>query len=223
MLIVPLVLLLSFAAACGAKAPAIRGAYVHIPFCDYRCRYCNFVFETGWSPALLQKTLDAIVAEASRECRSTAEGLMAAVERERAVAVVGCEPSCMSAIRDDWTELRMGIDVAKLRALAAQSFLVEEFLEKRWDSHPARPAKPAFSPGPLALHAHCHQKALWGAESSAAILRRYFGADLEVLQTGCCGMAGSFGFTEERYDLSMKIAEQGVLPTKMSRERSVPK
>jgi FAD/FMN-containing dehydrogenase/Fe-S oxidoreductase len=158
-----------------------------------------------------------MLAEASRECRSTAEGLMAVVERERAVAVVGCEPSCMSAIRDDWTELRMGIDVAKLRALAAQSFMVEEFLEKRWDSHPARPAKPAFAPGPLALHAHCHQKALWGAESSAAILRRYFGTQLEVLQTGCCGMAGSFGFTEERYDLSMKIAEQGVLPAVRAR------
>jgi len=50
--------------------------YVHIPFCDYRCHYCNFVFETGWSPALLQKTLDAIVAEASRELeRCTREGI----------------------------------------------------------------------------------------------------------------------------------------------------
>jgi Fe-S oxidoreductase len=67
------------------------------------------------------------------------------------------------------------------------------------------------------LHAHCHQKALWGAESSAAILRRYFGAELEVLQTGCCGLAGSFGFTEERYDLSMKIAEQAVLPAVRAR------
>ena len=126
-----------------------------------------------------------MLAEASRECRSTAEGLMAVIERERAVAVVGCEPSCMSAIRDDWTELRMGIDVGRLRALAQQSFLVEEFLERRWDAHPARPAALAFAPGPLALHAHCHQKALWGAESSAAILRRYFGADLEVIQAGC--------------------------------------
>ena len=50
--------------------------YVHIPFCDYRCRYCNFVFETGWSPALLQKTLDAIALEAARELqRCTREGL----------------------------------------------------------------------------------------------------------------------------------------------------
>jgi Fe-S oxidoreductase len=158
-----------------------------------------------------------MLAEASRECRATAAGLLAVVERERAVAVVGCEPSCMSAIRDDWLELKMGVDRTRLRELAARSFLVEEFLDRRWDAHPSRPAKPAFEPGSLALHAHCHQKALWGAESSAAILRRYFGPGLEVLQTGCCGMAGSFGFTEERYDLSMRIAEQGVLPAVRAR------
>jgi Fe-S oxidoreductase len=158
-----------------------------------------------------------MLAEASRECRATAEGLLAVVERERAVAVVGCEPSCMSAIRDDWLELKMGVDRTRLRELAARSFLVEEFLDRRWDAHPSRPAKPAFEPGSVALHAHCHQKALWGAESSAAILRRYFGPGLEVLQTGCCGMAGSFGFTEERYDLSMRIAEQGVLPAVRAR------
>ncbi|MFM8697330.1 MAG: heterodisulfide reductase-related iron-sulfur binding cluster, partial [Phycisphaerales bacterium] len=158
-----------------------------------------------------------MLAEASRECRATAEALMAAVDRTGAVAVVGCEPSCMSAIRDDWLELRMGVDRTRLRALAGTSFLVEEFLERRWDAHPARPAKPAFEPGRIALHAHCHQKALWGAESSAAILRRYFGADLEVLATGCCGMAGSFGFTQERYDLSMRIGELGVLPAVRAR------
>jgi FAD/FMN-containing dehydrogenase/Fe-S oxidoreductase len=158
-----------------------------------------------------------MLAEASRECHATAEGLLAAVERERAVAVVGCEPSCMSAIRDDWLELRMGVDRARLGELAARSYLVEEFLDRRWDAHPARPARPDFPLGQVALHAHCHQKALWGAESSAALLRRYFGADLEVLQTGCCGMAGSFGFTEDRYDLSMRIAELGILPALRAR------
>jgi Fe-S oxidoreductase len=162
-----------------------------------------------------------MLAEASRECRSTAEGLMDVMERERAVAVVGCEPSCMSAIRDDWLELRMGVERGRLRALAAKAFLVEEFLDRAWDAHPVRPGKPAFDAGRVALHAHCHQKALWGAESSAALLRRYFGKNLEVLATGCCGMAGSFGFTEDRYDLSMRIAEQGVLPAVRSRPDAV--
>jgi FAD/FMN-containing dehydrogenase/Fe-S oxidoreductase len=158
-----------------------------------------------------------MLADAAVECRATAEGLLAAVERTGAVAVVGCEPSCMSAIRDDWLELRMGVDRERLRGLAAKSFLVEEFLDRRWDAHPARPAAPAFPLESVALHAHCHQKALWGAESSAGILRRYFGKDVAVLQTGCCGMAGGFGFDAAKYDLSMRIAEQGVLPAVRAR------
>jgi len=158
-----------------------------------------------------------MLAEASRECARTARGLLAVVEREGAVAVVGCEPSCMSAIRDDWLELRMDVDRDALRSLAARSFMVEEFLDRRWEAHPTRPAVPAHASGPVALHAHCHQKALWGADSSAALLRRFLGNDVEVLQTGCCGMAGSFGFTEDRYDLSMRIAAQGVLPAVRAR------
>jgi Fe-S oxidoreductase len=111
----------------------------------------------------------------------------------------------------------MGVDRERLRGLAAKSFLVEEFLDRRWDAHPARPAAPAFPLESVALHAHCHQKALWGAESSAGILRRYFGKDVAVLQTGCCGMAGGFGFDAAKYDLSMRIAEQGVLPAVRAR------
>ena len=162
-----------------------------------------------------------MLAEASRECASTARGLLEAVERERAVAVVGCEPSCMSAIRDDWLELRMDADAARLATLASRAFLVEEFLDRHWEAHPARPAVPPYPAGRVALHAHCHQKALWGAESSAGLLRRYFGDGLEVLQAGCCGMAGSFGFARERYDLSMRIAEQGVLPALRARPDAV--
>ena len=161
-----------------------------------------------------------MLAEAARTCAQTAQALEAAVERSGAVAVVGCEPSCISAIKHDWLELRMGIDRARLQALAARTFLVEEFLERRWEAHPQRPAPPAFEPGPIALHAHCHQKALWGAESSAALLRRYFGPRLEVLATGCCGMAGSFGFAQEKYDLSMRIAEMGVLPAARARPQA---
>ncbi len=66
--------------------------------------------------------------------------------------------------------------------------------------------------GPVLLHAHCHQKALWGAETSAAPLRRVFGENLKVLDTGCCGMAGSFGYAEKNYELSVKIAELGLAP-----------
>jgi len=61
------------------------------------------------------------------------------------------------------------------------------------------------------LHAHCHQKALWGA-TSIGLLRRIFGERASVLQTGCCGMAGSFGFQSKTYPLSQRIAQMDLLP-----------
>jgi Fe-S oxidoreductase len=64
----------------------------------------------------------------------------------------------------------------------------------------------------MILHGHCHQKALWGVESSAAVLRRIAGDHLDVLPSGCCGMAGSFGYTADRYALSIKIGELSVFP-----------
>jgi len=95
--------------------------------------------------------------------------------------------------------------------LAMRTHLVEEFLEKQWDAHPRRPEIPA-QVDRVVLHGHCHQKALWGTESSAKFLRRIFGANLGVLDTGCCGMAGSFGYVDRRYDLSMKIGEERLFP-----------
>jgi Fe-S oxidoreductase len=62
------------------------------------------------------------------------------------------------------------------------------------------------------LHGHCHQKALWGVDSSANLLRRLVGDRLKVLDTGCCGMAGSFGFDRDKFDLSMKIGETSLFP-----------
>ncbi len=62
------------------------------------------------------------------------------------------------------------------------------------------------------LHGHCHQKALWGVESSAGLLSRLVGERLQVPDTGCCGMAGAFGYTPQHYELSMAIGESDLLP-----------
>jgi FAD/FMN-containing dehydrogenase/Fe-S oxidoreductase len=136
---------------------------------------------------------------------------------ERAEAVLFLEPSCLSAIQDDWLGLRCVTPLGDRRRIAERSFLVEQFLEARWDDHPRRPA---FVPGDardptggkILVHAHCHQKALWGASSSAALLERLFPGRVRVLDTTCCGLAGSFGYTRDRFDLSMRIGELGVLP-----------
>ena len=127
-------------------------------------------------------------------------------------AILVCEPSCLSAIKDDWLQLKLSQDVALRRRLAAKSMLPEQFIDADWERHPARPAI-SNSPGRIVLHGHCHQKALWGDDTTAALLRRLAGRDnVTVLQSGCCGMAGSFGYAADKYDLSMKIGELSVFP-----------
>jgi Fe-S oxidoreductase len=153
---------------------------------------------TGW----LQKARDV--------CCSTASALLQEMRTTNAVAVVACEPSCLSAMKDEWLELDMGdrIDVQLLRDLAARSFLVEQFIHEHWDDHPRRPQmRETRDSRSFILHGHCHQKALWGVESSANTLWRVFGERVRVLDSGCCGMAGQFGYAREHYDLSMKIGE----------------
>jgi Fe-S oxidoreductase len=104
--------------------------------------------------------------------------------------------------------------VQPLRELAAKSFLVEQFIEARWESHPRTPAalqkNGQTAEVPIILHGHCHQKALWGVETSARLLQRLFGEQVRVLDSGCCGMAGQFGYAHHHYDLSMKIGEQSL-------------
>ncbi|MCA9311380.1 MAG: 4Fe-4S dicluster domain-containing protein, partial [Phycisphaerales bacterium] len=147
-----------------------------------------------------------LLADARRAANDSARTLLTAMQKTAAVAIVACEPSCLSAIMDEWRTLKLDADL-DLDAIAAASFLPEDFLEKRWDAHPRRPAFRAPDT-PLHIHGHCHQKALWGAETTAALLRRVAGPErTKVLDTGCCGMAGSFGYTADRYDLSMQIGE----------------
>lgn len=127
----------------------------------------------------------------------------------RVVAILVAEPSCLASFKDDWLTLKLNTPLAQRENLAAKSFLIEEFIERAWDQHPNRP--PIQSPAqPVILHGHCHQKALWGDQTSAALLRRLVGDQLTVLPSGCCGMAGSFGYLAHRYDLSMKIGELSV-------------
>jgi Fe-S oxidoreductase len=89
--------------------------------------------------------------------------------------------------------------------------MVEDFVARFWDAHPARPAPPADAPA-VVLHGHCHQKALWGDDTSANLLRRLTNDRVTVLPSGCCGMAGSFGYAADKYDVSMAIGELSVFP-----------
>lgn len=134
----------------------------------------------------------------------------------RAILVI--EPSCLSAIKDDWLQLKLQSSIELRRMIAAKSFLAEEFLVKQAGSHPdqaalARGVEAASREvHPVVLHGHCHQKALWGAESSGAALKLFVGNRVQTLDTGCCGMAGSFGYSKDKYELSMRICELALAP-----------
>jgi FAD/FMN-containing dehydrogenase/Fe-S oxidoreductase len=151
---------------------------------------------------------------------ATLASLRPLIDDDHVKAVLFVEPSCLSAVKDDWLELKCATPLDVRRRLAAKSFLVEEFLERAWDAHPAREALAQAAQrartGPaVMLHAHCHQKALWGAGTSAGLLKRFVGERLQVPDTGCCGMAGSFGYDADKFELSGRIARLpsgGVLP-----------
>lgn len=147
---------------------------------------------------------------------STLRRLKPLVEDPNVEVIAVLEPSCLSAFKDDWLKLKLQTPLAIRQALAAKSMLVEDYVEREWDRHPQRHEVDTTlrepSLGPVILHGHCHQKALWGVETSAKLLTRLVGPRLRVLDSGCCGMAGAFGYAPDRYDLSMKIGELVLLP-----------
>jgi FAD/FMN-containing dehydrogenase/Fe-S oxidoreductase len=124
------------------------------------------------------------------------------------VPILGLEPSCLLTLADEWTDLLPGSTTARIAASAhlADSWLASQVRDGRCEL-PLRPKT-----GKCVLHGHCHQKALLGVAASAPALRMVPGLDVQVLDAGCCGMAGSFGFEKEHYPLSVKIAGLALLP-----------
>ncbi len=162
-------------------------------------------------PAISVGALDSAI----DQIRKTIARLAPAVLGDRVRGLIVCEPSCLSAIRDDWLALRVPTDHSTRRAIAEKAFLPEDFAERFADAHPRRiesVVDPSRLPERVLLHGHCHQKALWGVESSAGVLRRVAGDRLRVLDAGCCGLAGGFGYLRRRFDLSMRIGELGLFP-----------
>jgi FAD/FMN-containing dehydrogenase/Fe-S oxidoreductase len=147
------------------------------------------------------------------EARVAGRGLVGALH-ERAVrgeAIVVLEPSCLSAIREDIPGLLRGRMRERAETVARASVLFEAFLEQELAA--GRAALPLTSgPRTVALHPHCHQRSLGLAGPAASLLRRIPGATVTDLDAGCCGMAGSFGYSQAHYDVSKTIGERTLLP-----------
>ena len=127
---------------------------------------------------------------------------------QRGWPIVGCEPSCLMAFRDDYRDL---IKSEKTERVAKNVFLIDEFLAKE---QAAGRLNLQFKDmqKTLKVHGHCQQKALVGMAPTVAALKLVPGYQVEALNTGCCGMAGSFGYETEHYDLSLKIGEDRLFP-----------
>src|SRR5207248_27696 len=120
------------------------------------------------------------------------------------VPVVVLEPSCASVFRDELINLLPNDTDAQ--RLHQQTFLLSEFLEK----HASNVELPKLSV-PALVHGHCHQKSLMKMDAEERVLKR-LGVEFTEPDSGCCGMAGGFGFESDHYDVSMKIGERALLP-----------
>jgi Fe-S oxidoreductase len=121
------------------------------------------------------------------------------------VHLVGVEPSCVAAFRDELPNLLPHDEDAK--RLSLQTLTLSEFLRDHAPDHwaPPRLERKAI------VHRHCHHQATMGFGADREMLER-IGLDFEVLDSGCCGMAGSFGFESSHYDISTRIGERRLLP-----------
>ena len=125
---------------------------------------------------------------------------------EAGFSVVGCEPSCILTFRDEYPDLLTGHAVDEV---AKSTFLLEEFIVKekqagRWTLEFPK------QPGKALIHGHCHEKALIGSRYLKEAMALAY--TVEEVDSGCCGMAGSFGFEKEHYDVSMAIGKRRLFP-----------
>ena len=128
---------------------------------------------------------------------------------DQGVPIIGCEPSCLLTFRDEYPEFCRDERAAKV---AEHSYLIDEFLAML---HERGELDLEFTDlqKKVLFHGHCHQKSLVGTAPSIAALKLPPGYEVELINSGCCGMAGSFGFEKEHYDISMSIGEQVLFPT----------
>jgi Fe-S oxidoreductase len=171
----------------AATVLARAGFAVEIP----RKRLCcgRPLYEYGWldtARRLWRRTLDVL-----------------ADDIDDGIPIVGLEPSCVAAFRDELPALFP--DHPRARQLAAQTFSLAEFLATAHYQPTRQP------PQHVLYHRHCHQEAVLSPAYEVSLLRAA-GHDVDVLDSGCCGLAGAFGFQRTKYDLSVALAERVLLP-----------
>jgi Fe-S oxidoreductase len=169
-------------------------------------------FDVGLAPtACCGRPLisQGLLAAARRAAELTTDRLYSLVENGR--RIVFFEPSCFSAIREDLPSLLRGDAGRRAQVVAERSMLFEEFVESECQA--ARTALDLM-PGPsrILLHGHCHQKAMGRLAPAKALLSRIPESTVVDLDAGCCGMAGSFGYVRDHFEVSRAIGERRLFP-----------
>jgi FAD/FMN-containing dehydrogenase/Fe-S oxidoreductase len=217
------------------KSSAPKGnRKVHL-FCD---EFTNFNdTEIGIKAILLLEKLgyEVIIPEHAESGRAwMSKGLLKAAKKiaNRNVAslskvitaetpLIGIEPSAILTFRDEYIDLAEDENYAAAKTLSKNVFLIDEFIAREIEK--GNISKDSFSKEQklIKLHGHCQQKALSSLTASVKILSLPENYTVETIPSGCCGMAGSFGFEKEHYELSMKIGELVLLPVVRSQAEDV--
>ncbi|MFD0668603.1 FAD-binding and (Fe-S)-binding domain-containing protein [Ramlibacter sp. MAHUQ-53] len=147
------------------------------------------------------------------EARARAGELLAAMRPfvDRGIAIVGLEPSCLFTLRDEMTAMGFG---EAAQALAKQALMFEEFLAREAQAGRLGELQAKLRPlgQPVLVHGHCHQKAFDAVSPLMRVLALVPQLEPKLVESSCCGMAGSFGYEAGHYDVSMRMAEQSLLP-----------
>jgi Fe-S oxidoreductase len=150
-----------------------------------------------------------MVDEAKAKAREVVEALLPFAEQ--GIAIVGLEPSCLLTLRDEMLVMGLGQGA---RTISAQALLFEEFLAREANTGKLDALKARLKPAdqPILLHGHCHQKAFDAVTPVMSVLKLIPQAQPELIESSCCGMAGSFGYEASHYKVSMQMAELSLLP-----------
>ena len=129
----------------------------------------------------------------------------------RGEKIIFLEPSCLSAVREDAPALLRGEEQRRAQVVADACVLFEDYLERELAEGRASLALKA-GPAAIVLHGHCHQKSMGLVPPARALLSRIPSCKVAELDSGCCGMAGSFGYSKDHYEVSYQIGERRLLP-----------
>jgi Fe-S oxidoreductase len=150
-----------------------------------------------------------MVEQARQKAKEVVDSLLPFAQQ--GIAIVGLEPSCIFTLRDELLTMGLGQEA---KTLSDQTFMFEEFLvrESKAARLDALKNKLQSADQDIVLHGHCHQKAFDAVSPVMEVLRWIPGAKPTLIESSCCGMAGSFGYEATHYDVSMQMAELSLLP-----------